>query len=244
MSLQRLPNAMLVYWPYSTGRRNTYMMRCLVGVIQKQKRVQAYRGQIVSPGRPTVAWREDRVRFWAAIARGAKTSEAGVEAGVSEPVVHRWLRHAGGVNPQLIPTVSGRGWPRSETWREAVQVVAIDPSAAFRKALREHLPRAAVSVDAFHLVKLANDTLTQVRQRLLLAYYVDIAAMPETTRLLATVNTWWDAIEVLVVTGVTNARTEAANTTIKQLKRTGRGYRNPAHYRARILLASAARSAA
>ena len=53
-----------------------------------------------------------------------------------------------------------------------------------------------------------------------------------------------DAIEVLIVTGVTNARTEAANTSIKQLKRTGRGYRNPAHYRARILLASAARSAA
>lgn len=79
-----------------------------MGVIEKQKRVQAYRGQIVSPGRPTVAWREDRVRFWAAIARGAKTLEAGVEAGVSEPVAHRWLRHAGGVNPQLAPTVSGR----------------------------------------------------------------------------------------------------------------------------------------
>ncbi len=36
-------------------------------------------------------------------------------------------------------------------------MVAIDPSAAFRKALREHLPAAAVSVDPFHLVKLAND---------------------------------------------------------------------------------------
>ena len=43
---------------------------------------------------------------------------------------------------------------------------------------------------------------------------------------------------------MTNARTEAANTSIKQLKRSGRGYRNPRHYRARILLASAARRAA
>jgi transposase len=33
------------------------------------------------------------------------------------------------------------------------------------KALREQLPAAAVSVDPFHLVKLANDTLTTVRQR-------------------------------------------------------------------------------
>jgi transposase len=41
-----------------------------------------------------------------------------------------------------------------------------------------------------------------------------------------------------------NARTEAANTGIKQIKRTGRGYRNAGNYRARILLASAARTAA
>ena len=37
---------------------------------ERQREVQLYRGQIPSPGRPTVAWREDRVRFWAAIARG------------------------------------------------------------------------------------------------------------------------------------------------------------------------------
>ena len=70
------------------------------------------------------------------------------------------------------------------------------------------------------------------------------ADMSETNRLWATIDAWWDAIEVLIVTGVTNARTEAANNSVKQIKRTGRGYRNPANYRARILLASAARTAA
>lgn len=74
----------------------------------RQKQVRAYRGQIPSPGRPSVAWREDRVRFWVAIASGAKTRDAGVAAGVSEPVAHRWFLHAGGVNPQLAPTLSGR----------------------------------------------------------------------------------------------------------------------------------------
>lgn len=54
---------------------------------------------------------------------------------------------------------------RSTTWRERVEVVAIDPSAAFRKAIATHLPTAAVSVDAFHLVQLANQALTAVRQR-------------------------------------------------------------------------------
>ena len=53
-------------------------------------------------------WREDRVKFWAAVARGRKTEEAGVEAGVSSPVVYRWFRHAGGVNPCLPQTVTGR----------------------------------------------------------------------------------------------------------------------------------------
>ncbi len=37
---------------------------------ERQREVQLYRGQVPSPGRPTVAWREDRVRFWAAIGRG------------------------------------------------------------------------------------------------------------------------------------------------------------------------------
>jgi IS30 family transposase len=75
---------------------------------ERQREVQLYRGQIPSPGRPTVAWREDRVRFWAAIARGIKTEDAATEAGVSSPVAFRWFRHAGGVNPCLPPTVSGR----------------------------------------------------------------------------------------------------------------------------------------
>ena len=85
-----------------------------MGIGPRQKRAREYRGQIVSPGRPTVAWREDRVRFWQAIAAGAKTREAGEAAGVSEPVAHRWFRHAGGVNPHLASTVSGRYISSSE----------------------------------------------------------------------------------------------------------------------------------
>jgi IS30 family transposase len=79
-----------------------------VGVVERQQKVREYRGQIPSPGRPTVAWRQDRVRFWAAIARGVKTEDAAAEAGVSSPVAFRWFRHSGGVNPGLPATVSGR----------------------------------------------------------------------------------------------------------------------------------------
>lgn len=79
-----------------------------MGTTLRQQRVRAYRGQIPSPGRPSVAWREDRVKFWAAIARGVKTDVAAEEAGVSEPVGYRWFRNAGGVNPCLPARVSGR----------------------------------------------------------------------------------------------------------------------------------------
>jgi hypothetical protein len=95
-----------VYCADSTGRRNTSIVEVLMATMrERQRAVQLYRGQIPSPGRPTVAWRQDRVQFWAAIARGAKTEDAAVEAGVSSPVAFRWFRHAGGVNPCLRPTV-------------------------------------------------------------------------------------------------------------------------------------------
>ena len=230
---------------------------------------------------------------------------------------------------QVLGIVDGRdsaavgGWlaERSQAWRDRIEVVAIDPSAAFKKAITEQLPNAKISVDPFHLVQLANLMVTRVRQRLIrereqrrgrkvdpawanrrlllrgydtlsprakarldavfdsddptdelsaawgvkeqlrrllnvatveqartekmiLGCYVVAADMEESWRLWATIEAWWPAVEVLITQRVTNARTEAANTRIKQIKRTGRGYRNPTHYQARILLTSAARRAA
>ncbi len=77
-------------------------------VWDKQRAVRWYRGQIPSPGRPTVAWREDRVRFWAAIERGLSSEEAAAEIDVSSAVGTRWFRHAGGVRPNLATFVSAR----------------------------------------------------------------------------------------------------------------------------------------
>ena len=230
---------------------------------------------------------------------------------------------------QVLGIVGGRdsaavgGWlaARSQSWRDRIDVVAIDPSAAFKKAITEQLPNAKISVDPFHLVQLANLMVTRVRQRLvrdreqrrgrkidpawanrtlllrgydtlsvrararldmvfalddptselsaawgvkeqlrrllkvdtleqvrtekmILGCYVMAADMEETWRLWATIEAWWPAVEVLIEHRVTNARTEAANTGIKQIKRTGRGYRNSSHNQARILLTSAARRAA
>ena len=230
---------------------------------------------------------------------------------------------------QVIGVVDGRdsaavkSWlrVRPRWWRHRVSVVAIDPSAAFRSAVRNWLPKARVSVDHFHLVKLGNDVVTQVRRRvawdrhdrrgrktdfawahrlLLLRGYdtlsergrtrlneiftaddptheisaawgvkeqlrrllacttlanakaervrfnqhVTWAAMPETTRLKKTIDAWWTEIETFITTRVTNAKTESANVSIKNIKRTGRGYRSHENYKCRIMLYNAARMAA
>ena len=54
---------------------------------------------------------------------------------------------------------------RPRWWRRRVQVVALDMSSEFRAAVRKALPRAKVSVDHWHVVRLANEMVTKVRRR-------------------------------------------------------------------------------
>lgn len=257
----------------------------------------------------TVRWYKDDQQVWRRV----------------EPWMTTFMNLATG---QVIGVVDGRDsnavktWLKAQPrwWRHRVRVVAIDPSAAFRSAVRNWLPKARVSVDHFHLVKLANDMVTAVRRRvswethgrrgrgsdltwanrllLMRGYdtlsergraklksvlgqddptneigaawgvkeqlrrmlacttlaaaqreravfneYVTLAAMPETTRLKKTIDTWWPAIATFIRTRATNAKTEAANVTIKNIKRAGRGYRSHANYQCRIMLYNAARTA-
>jgi transposase len=63
-------------------------------------------------------------------------------------------------------TVTGWLLLRSKVFRDAIRYVVIDPAASYRAAITsELLPNAQLVVDHFHLVKLANDVVTQVRRR-------------------------------------------------------------------------------
>jgi len=79
-----------------------------MGVRARQQAVRAVRGQMWSPGRPSTARRDDRVRFWEAIAGGASSEDAAVAAGVSQAVGSRWFRQAGGMPPIALGPLSGR----------------------------------------------------------------------------------------------------------------------------------------
>jgi hypothetical protein len=61
-----------------------------------------------SPGHPSVARREDRQRFWAAIAKGLTSEDAGVAAGISGVVGTRWFRQSGGMPTVSQAPLSGR----------------------------------------------------------------------------------------------------------------------------------------
>ncbi len=66
------------------------------------------RGKMWSPGRPSTARREDRVRFWKAIALGASSEAAAAKVGVSSAVGTRWFRDAGGMPPIALVPISAR----------------------------------------------------------------------------------------------------------------------------------------
>src|SRR3954463_14905818 len=82
----------------SNGRRNTLTKEV---AMKKQKRRSDRSGRVPlrSPGRPPATQREERRRFWAAIAQGQSSEDSGTVAGVSPAVGTRWFREAGGMPP-------------------------------------------------------------------------------------------------------------------------------------------------
>jgi len=74
---------------------------------------------------------------------------------------------------RLLDVVPGRsaksvsGWmdERTRYWRDHIEVVAIDPHRGYHNALVSRLPRATVTIDHFHAIKLANGAVDDVRRR-------------------------------------------------------------------------------
>ncbi|RNL48235.1 ISL3 family transposase, partial [Arthrobacter oryzae] len=60
-----------------------------------------------------------------------------------------------------------RDWigARPRWWRNRVELVAMDMSTEFRRAVRKVLPKAAITVDHWHVVARANQMVTEVRRR-------------------------------------------------------------------------------
>jgi len=68
----------------------------------KRRSDRAGRAPLPSPGRPPVAGRKERGRFWAAIATGSSSEDAAATASVPQAVGARWFREAGGMPPAMF----------------------------------------------------------------------------------------------------------------------------------------------
>jgi IS30 family transposase len=113
-----------------------------MGVRERQAAVRAMRGQMWSPGRPSKAGREDRVRFWGAIARGMSSEDAAGEAGVSQAVGSRWFRQAGGMPPISLGPVSGRYL----SFAEREEIAILHAQRVGVRAIARHLGRAPSTI--------------------------------------------------------------------------------------------------
>jgi transposase len=93
---------------------------------------------------------------------------------------NRWTRFATGVvdltpgrPARLLDVLNARtgkaygAWiaAQEQMWRDQIRFAALDPFRGYATALATELPDAVRVLDAFHVVKLANDSVDQVRRR-------------------------------------------------------------------------------
>jgi IS30 family transposase len=110
---------------------------------RRKRRVdRALRAPMRSPGRPTVARREHRQRFWAAIARGVSSEDAAAEAGISPAVGTRWFREAGG-----MPTITQAPLsPRYLSFTEREEIALLHAAGSGVRAIARALSRSPSSI--------------------------------------------------------------------------------------------------
>ncbi len=99
-----------------------------------------------SPGRPGVARREHRRRFWAAIAAGLPSEDAAIGAGVSPVVGVRWFREAGGMPPSTLARSSKPPTERHLSFAEREEIALWRAQGHGVREVARRLGRAASTI--------------------------------------------------------------------------------------------------
>ena len=261
-------------------------------------------------------WRWAKPRIEATLADRAVPSQLGLD----ETSFRRPRRFATGMvcleSGKLFDLIEGRSglvvadWLETRNDLDRIAEVAMDPFSGFLRAIRDHTD-AVVVLDRFHVIRLANQAITEVRcrsqvemtghrgrrgdplygarrdllrgrerlterqqARIQAAFDTDrwdelecawvvkeslrdiyhaanrdqalqrledwyqlVAAydIPELDRLANTIRRWQREFLAFFKHRITNAASEGRNLVIKQVKRTGYGYRNFDNYRLRVL---------
>ena len=114
--------------------------------IQRRRSDRAGRAPLPSPGRPPMAGRNERQKFWTAIAAGLVSEDAASKAGVPQAVGARWFRTAGGILPAMFARsatpLSGRYLSISE--RE--EIALLRAKGVSMREVARRLERAASTI--------------------------------------------------------------------------------------------------
>ena len=104
------------------------------------------RGKLRSPGRPPMARREDRRRFWAFIADGLSSEDAAMRVGVSQPVGFRWFRETGGMAPSHLSPSAGVPSRRYLCFADREEIALLRVQGMGVREVARRLGRAASTV--------------------------------------------------------------------------------------------------
>src|SRR4051812_29118795 len=114
--------------------------------IQKRRSDRSRRAPLPSPSRPPVAGRDERRRFWAAIATGLSSEDAAATAGVPQAVGTRWFRKAGGMPPAMFRSSAKPLSGRYLSFVEREEIALLKVQGYSIQAIGRRLGRAASTI--------------------------------------------------------------------------------------------------
>ena len=112
----------------------------------KRRSARAGRDRLGSVGRPTAAHREDRHRFWLAIAAGGSSEDAAVSVGASPAVGARWFRNASGMPPSHLSSSSKPLSGRYLSFAEREEIALLRAQEAGVREIARRLGRSPSTI--------------------------------------------------------------------------------------------------
>ena len=113
---------------------------------QKRRSDLAGRAPLPSPGRPPVAGREERGRFWAAIAAGLSSEDAAAAGHVPQAVGARWFRKAGGMPPAMFGPSAKPLSGRYLSFAEREEIALLRAQGCTMQEVARRIGRAASTI--------------------------------------------------------------------------------------------------
>ncbi len=113
---------------------------------RKRRSDRSGRAPLPSPGRPPVASRDQQGQFWAAIAMGLSSEDAGAAASVPQAVGARWFRKAGGMPPAMFRPSSRPLSGRYLSFAEREEIALLRAQGCSMQDVARRIGRAASTV--------------------------------------------------------------------------------------------------